>query len=111
VLVVKHSRNGKANQRCFKANNQGPVNVIAWSSPGSHKAPDPNAMFRLSQVCRIAKGCDTRVFARSKNSPDPGKCFSVFLRDRTVDMEAKDTQERDALHKGFGLLVQVVRGR
>jgi len=87
---VKHGRRGNPKSRLVTIDLK--RGEIDW---GNHRV-------NIEDVVAIVKGKHTKVFKRKvSEAAKPKHCFSIILKHRTVDLEARNSKQRDSWFDGL----------
>lgn len=78
---------------------------FAWSAPNTKKIKQE---FYLKDIVEIRQGKTTEVFKRFKKA-DPRFCFSILLKDRTIDLECENDRNFKALAVGFTFMNKIYK--
>jgi hypothetical protein len=59
----------------------------------------------LEEISAVKKGIETEVLQKSKRLLDPTCCLSLITKQRTLDLQFNNSQERNKMFRGMkGLL-------
>jgi hypothetical protein len=107
--LTKHGRKGKPKLRWINCGR----GKLFWAGPNSlGTSPDSETdqCVRLVQVQKVLEGKRTEIFRRqAAHNINETCCFSLVLRDRTLDLEAENQALRNQWMKAIRFMVAVVK--
>lgn len=99
---TKHARGkGRPAKRAVFVVEAGPQSCVYWAAAGSRQR-DPSRCIPIATITDVFEGKHTEPFQRrSADKVEEEVCLSIVSAERTLDLQARNRQERDAFFTGI----------